>query len=233
MGHAAEQPRAVLGVGVRPERILALFLVVLGTQLLGLAVAFWFPIEPGQVGLAELESERGYVWVFFSLAAVNLAVGLPALALAGWLLTPHRGAVWGTLGGAGICLGAGFYAAGVAGWAGSYFVATSSEVIGVDAAQELLAAVNADDARLWSLAGGGAALVALGTVGLSVGLWRAASVPRWIPVVASVGIVATLVLPVSGAAGLLTEGPVAAAGIAIGWYAWVRHRRPTGDELGA
>jgi hypothetical protein len=73
---------------------------------------------------------------------------------------------------------------------------------------------------MWAAPGGGAALVALGTLLLSVGLWRARTVPRWIPIVAALSIVSSFVAPTAGLTGLLVEGPIAASSIAIGWHAW-------------
>ena len=53
-----------------------------------------------------------------------------------------------------------------------------------------------------------------------VALWRARSVPRWVPVVAAISAVATLVLPPDGPAGLVAECASSASTTALGWYAY-------------
>jgi hypothetical protein len=116
-------------------------------------------------------------------------------------------------------LGTGLYAVGVAGWVTIYFFATDPAF---DAAsgRRLLEHVG-DDVRLFAVAIPGAVLVALGTVLQAVGLWRSRALPRWVPILSLV-IVLTFIVPGSGWVGLLTEIPVAVAGVSIGYFAWRR-----------
>lgn len=200
-----------------------LFVVIAVGSLAGLAVALWWPVGSEEGFTSNLlQLDRGLVWTFLTLAGINLVLGVCALAVAGWLLAPARGNVWATVGVSVMWLGAALYGVGIGNWAGMFHVATDTMVLDVGTAAALLDVIEADALRLWALPGAGAGLVALGTVVLSVGLWRARTLPRWVPAVAAVSILATFVLPTSGPAGLFVEGPVAASSIAIGWYAWRR-----------
>jgi hypothetical protein len=80
---------------------------------------------------------------------------------------------------------------------------------------------------------GGAVLIALGSLTIAVALWRARTVPRWVPVVGAISALATLVLPPDGVAGLLGEAASSATTIAIGWYAWQRGRAAQAVARGA
>jgi hypothetical protein len=67
---------------------------------------------------------------------------------------------------------------------------------------------------------GGALLIALGSLLIAVALWRARSVPRWVPLVGALSAVAVLALPPSGAGGLVADAASSVTTIALGWYAW-------------
>ncbi len=121
-------------------------------------------------------------------------------------------------------LGAGLYAVGIGNWAGTFVTATNP-ALDETMSRALVDAANTDGLHMWAAPGGGAGLVAVGTVLLAVGLWRARSVPRWVPTVAAVSIIASLLMPTAGLLGLIVEGPIAVSSIAIGWYAWRRTTR--------
>ena len=55
---------------------------------------------------------------------------------------------------------------------------------------------------------------------LSVGLWRARTVPRWLVVAGAAIAVVTFATPPDQVAGLAMEALSSATGIALGWYAW-------------
>lgn len=204
------------------HRVTLLFATILVTSLGGLIVTLQFPTESEGLTYAIVTQNPRGLWVFLLAAGANLAIGIPALAIAGMMLARRRGTVWATVGGATMWLGAGAYAVGIGNWAGMFASAVHPAVPDESTSRALVDAVNADTLLMWAAPGGGAALVALGTVLLSVGLWRARTVPRWIPIVAAVGIVSSFVAPTAGPMGLLVEGPIAASSIAIGWHAW-RH----------
>jgi hypothetical protein len=202
------------------HRYTLLFATILATSLGGLVVALRFPTEAEGFTYATVAEDPIAFWSFLLAAGVNLAVGTTALAVAGMSLVRQRGAVWATLGAASMWLGAGLYAVGIGNWAGMFVTATRPVVLDQSTGRDLVDAINTDVLLMWAAPGGGAALVAIGTVLLAVGLWRARSVPRWIPTVAAVGIVASFLIPTSGLVGLFVEGPIAVSSLAIGWYAW-------------
>ena len=67
---------------------------------------------------------------------------------------------------------------------------------------------------------GGALLVALGSLVLAVALWRARTVPRWVPVLGALTAIAGIVMPPDTIVGLVAEAASSATTIALGWYAW-------------
>ena len=158
-------------------------------------------------------------WVLLTVLSISLVLNVPAQALAAVLLSRHRGAGWTTVGAGLMWLGTGLYAVGVAGWASIYYFATDP-MLDPASGTRLLDRVG-QDPRLFAVAIPGAVLVALGTVVQAVGLLRSHALPRWVPIL-SLAIVLTFVVPGSGTAGALVGIPVAAAGIAIGYYAWRR-----------
>jgi hypothetical protein len=208
-------------------RLQLLFAVILVTSLSALAlsiVSFVKPIGHGD-GLpdyAAIAPNRGYVWAFFLIAGVQLVVGACAAALAAWLLTPARGARWATVGGAIVWLGAAIYGVGIGGWATLYYFGTDPAALDPATAARLIDHVNDDTARMLAVPIGGALLVALGATLLAVALWRACTVPRWVPIVGVISAVTGIVLPPDTVAGIAGEAASAATSIAIGWYAWQR-----------
>jgi len=230
---SAAFPQAALDRAGPPaggDRLRLLFGVILVTSVSAFAlsvVSFAKPIGDGDTlpTYAAIEPVRGYVWAFFAIAAVQLVIGACAAALAGWILAPARGARWATVGGSFIWLGAAIYGVGVAGWAAIYFYATDTAVIDPAAAARLVARANDDTARMLAIPFGGALLVAIGSLLLAVALWRARTVPRWVPVAGAAGTVATILVPPGTALGLVGEALSSATTVALGWYAWRRHGR--------
>jgi hypothetical protein len=224
-------PQAPAAREARPAangRMALLFAVVLVTGVSALAlsvVSYAKPIGDGDSlpGYAAIAPMRGYVWAFFVIAGVQLVVGACAAALAAMFLARDRGARWATAGGGLVWLGAAIYGVGIGGWATIYYFGTDPSVLGRATATRLIERANDDTARLLAVPIGGALLVALGSLALAVALWRACTVPRWVPVVAGLAAVATIVLPPSGVAGLIAEAASSATTIAIGWYAWRRY----------
>ena len=221
----AEAPVARHASPRAPGRLTLLFAVIAVTSLsaVGLSLAAYLrPIGEGDLlpTYADLASQRAYVWAFFLIAGVQLVIGVTALAIAGWILTPARGSRWATVGGGMLCLGATVYALGVAGWAAVWYFASDTTTLDVPTATALIDHVNDDTARMLVVPIGGAIVVGLGSLVLSVGLWRAGTVPRWLVVGGSVVSIATFAAPPDQAAGLVLEALSSATGIALGWYAW-------------
>jgi hypothetical protein len=207
-----------------------LFAVILVTGVSAFAVSFISFVKPigagdGLPDYASIASDRGYLWAFFVTAAVQLIVGACAAALAAWLLAPDRGARWATVGGSLVWLGAAIYGVGVGGWATVYFYGTDPAALDPATAGRLIDHVNDDTARMLAVPIGGALLVALGSLLLAVALWRARTVPRWVPALGALSTLATIALPPDTAAGLAGEALSSATTIAIGYYAWRRYPR--------
>jgi hypothetical protein len=208
-----------------PGRLTLLFAVIVVTSLsaLGLSIAAYLqPIGAGDAlpTYADLASQRAYVWAFFVLGGMQLVIGVLALAVAGWILTPARGSGWATIGGALLWLGATVYAMGVAGWGAVWYFASDTTTLDVPTATALVDHVNDDTARMLVVPIGGAIVVALGSVVLCVGLWRAGTMPRWLVAATAVASVVTFAAPTDTPPGLLLALLSSATGIAVGWYAW-------------
>jgi hypothetical protein len=95
------------------------------------------------------------------------------------------------------------------------------------AGSRLIDHANDDASRMMGVPFGGAALIALGSLPLAIALWRARTVPRWVPIVGALSGLATLAIPPDTAAGLVAEASSSVSTIAIGWYAW---RGPVGPR---
>jgi hypothetical protein len=234
-------PVARLAKGAGNPRLRLLFAVIVVTSLSALALSVLSYAKPighgdGLPDYAAIAPNRGYVWGFFLLAGVQLIVGACAAALAAWLLVPARGARWATVGGSMVWLGAAVYGVGIGGWAALYYFATDPAALEPATAARLIDHVNGDTARILGVPVGGALLVALGAMVLAVALWRARTVPRWVPIVGALTAVTGIVLPPDTVAGVVGEAAGSATSIAIGWYAWrggaalrtVRDDDPTG-----
>jgi hypothetical protein len=205
-----------------------LFAVIVVTGISAFALSFVSFVKPigkgdGLPDYASIASHRGYLWAFFVVAGVQLIVGACAAALAAWLLAPGRGARWATVGGSLVWLGAAIYAVGVGGWAAVYFYGTDPAALDPATAGRLIDHVNDDTARMFAVPIGGALLVALGSLLIAVALWRARTVPRWVPALGALSTLATIALAPDTAAGLAGEALSSATTIAIGYYAWRRH----------
>jgi len=182
-------------------------------------VSFAKPLGDGDLpDYAALASHRSYVWTFFAAAGVQLVIGATVAAVAAMVLAPNR---WGTVGGSMIWIGAALYGVGIGGWAAAYYFG-SDPSLAPAAAVGLIDRINDDAGHLLAIPIGGALLIGLGTLVLAVALWRARSVPRWVPIVGALTAVATIVAPPDTVAGLVAEAASSATTIAIGWYAWRR-----------
>lgn len=222
-----ETPAARMSRAPRNPRLALLFAVILVTSLTAVAlsaVSFAKPIgeSDGLPDYAAIASNRAYIWAFFAAAAVQLIIGACAVALAGMLLAPARGARWATVGGSCIWLGAAIYAVGVGGWAAVYYFGTDP-TLAPGTAAALIDHVNDDTARMLAVPIGGALLVTLGSLLLCVALWRARTVPRWVPILGVITAVTAIVIPPDTVAGVFAEGASSATSIAVGWYAWRLH----------
>jgi hypothetical protein len=215
--------RAAPAAGNPRRALLFAVILVTGISAFGLSVvSFAKPIGAGD-GLpdyAAIAPNRAYLWTFFLVAGVQLVIGACAAALAAWLLVPDRGARWATVGGSVVWLGAAVYGVGIGGWATVYYFATDPATLDPATATRLVDHINDDTARILAVPIGGALLIALGSLLLAVAVWRAGTVPRWVPIVGALSSLATLAVPPDGVPGLVAEAASSATTIALGWYAW-------------
>jgi hypothetical protein len=230
----SQAPATRLAKATGNGRLRLLFAVILVTSLSAVAlsvVSYAKPIGNGD-GLpdyASIAGARGYLWGFFVVAGVQLIVGACAAALAAWLLAPRRGARWANVGGSFVWLGAAIYGVGIGGWATVYYFATDPATLDPSVAARLIDHVNDDTARMLAVPIGGALLVALGSILLAVALWRARTVPRWVPIVGALTAVTGIVLPPDTIVGIIAEAASSATTVAVGWYAWRRGPVETDD----
>jgi uncharacterized protein DUF4386 len=220
-----QAPVSAIAAAPRKRGISLLFGVIVVTSISAFALSFVSFVKPigsgdGAPAYADIADARSYVWAFFVIAGVQLVVGATAAALAGWLLVPRRGSRWATVGASLIWLGAALYGVGIGGWATIYYFGTDPRVLDPAVATRLIDHVNDDTARMLAVPFGGALLIALGSLALCVALWRARSVPRWLPIAAAITAIATVLLAPDTVGGLLGEAASSITTIALGWYLW-------------
>lgn len=195
-------------------KVLATLLVLTALPASFLGVLWKGPEETnGLYTFAEISPDRDLWWALVTAVGVLLAISVPIQALLTMLLTTARGSTWSTVGGVLMWIGAGLQAAGLGGWASAYFFPTDPDV-GASAGAAVIEAANADEAHLLGLVPAGMALVVLGTILQSVGLFRAKSVPVWVPI-AMLSVVLMFVVPGFGAQSLIGSIPMAVATISI------------------
>jgi hypothetical protein len=211
-------------------RLALLFAVILATSvgafLLALVSYVW-PIGRGDFPtFAELSQHRSYVWAFFLVAGIQLVVGVCAAAIVGLVLTPARGSRLGTAGAALLFLGAAAYGVGIGGWATVYWFGTESTALDPAAATRLIHVANHDAAHMLVIPITGAVIVGLGSLVLSAGIWRAATLPRTVIIASALSTIATVVLRPDTFFGLSAEFVSSLTTIAFGWYALQMIVRP-------
>ncbi len=201
--------------------LLAIVLGVTAVAAVPLGMLWPEPASGGDAyGYSDIVGQRELWWGVLVTLSTMLVVNVPLQALATMVLVQRRGSRWATAGAALMWLGAGLQAVGVAGWATAYFFPTDHSV-SETAGTMVVSAVNDDIVRIFALMLTGAGLVLLGTVCQAVGLFRAHAVPAWVPV-SSLFVVLTFFVPGNGIAGIITSAPMAAAAVALGYYAWRR-----------
>src|SRR4051794_10763035 len=178
------------------HRLALLFATILVTSVSAVGLSLVSALKPIGAGgdalpdFAALAPLRGYAWAFFTIAGVQMIVGVCAAAVAGLLLVPARGARLATVGGSLIWLGAAIYGVGIGGWASVYYFGADRATLGTAAGTRLIDRFNDDAAHMLAVPIGGALLVSLGGLLLAAALWRAARAPRRVPLPGAPGGVA-------------------------------------------
>jgi len=208
-----------------------LVVVMIAASVFGLLVGVFFPQgDNGHLTHATVVPDRTFIRLWLFLAALNLIVGLTAFALAGWLLVPARGWIAATIGACLTWFGCAIYALGVGAIGTLYYFATDPSGLDSAASERLVEHLDDSFLSVWGVAVAGAIVSTLGQVILAVGLWRARTVPRWIPALAAT-LVVTFFLPTAGAIGLVSELPSAISGLGLAWYFWRLRRSDAAYQL--
>lgn len=159
------------------------------TALLGLgavAVAVTVLWQPwggrDRFGYADLAPHRDAAWLGTMIDGLGFAVVGITLGLAVCLLAPARGAAWANAGAVVAGLGGVAFCAGMVSFGSFAWYATEPRALPVDRGTALMTYVVDHPGHLLGLQMAGFLLVTLGSLVLMVALWRARSVPRWLPI---------------------------------------------------
>lgn len=197
-----------------------LAIVLLLTSIGGIAVGLWYPEgdDGDRYTYAHIQSIQDAWWGWHVFAGVNLVLGVCASALAGWILVKTRGTVLALIGGSVMWLGAALYGVGLGALASIFYFGAETAALDEPSGAKLLDYAQDHFARLYGPLLAGALLVALGTIILAVALWRAKTVPRWVPILLAT--VPLTFVATNGLVGTLVLLPLTVGTVAIGWYAW-------------
>jgi hypothetical protein len=202
---------------------MALLAIVLGlTSVLAIPAGLFWPEPKGggeTYAFSDIVGQRDLWWGLLTAISIGAIISVALQALATMLLVPRRGSTWATVGGALMWLGITVQGVAVGAWAAAYYFPTDPSLGG--AGRAVFDVVNDDIVHVFALMLPGAVLALVGQVLQAVGLFRARVVPAWVPWL-SLTIVLTFVLPGNGLLGMATEIPMAAAAVALGYYAWRR-----------
>jgi hypothetical protein len=199
-------------------------LLTLGALVLAVVV-LWQPWgERDQLGYADLAPHRDAAWLGAVVDGLAFAVVCVALALAVCRLAPARGWVWATVGAVITGLGGLAFATGMVAFGSLAWYATSTDAIPVEAGTALMTYVEDNPGHVLGTQMAGFLLATVGTLVLMVALWRARSVPRWLPIgylVLTVGVFA-----LSGVALNIVQAAQTLSLVVVGYFAWRAAARP-------
>jgi hypothetical protein len=191
-----------------------------------IAVGVWTPVDELRTGddlpFEGVRSHRGGWLTWHLLDGLGTALVMIGLAFAVCVLVQARGARWATVGAALAVLGGLLFSAGSVsfGLLGAY--ATESDALRAAAGQGLIDYVNEEGGPGLGVVVPGFLIMTLGQLLLAVALWRARTVPVWLP---SAIVAAQVVLFV--AEGLVSGLTLAALAVLYGQVAWQVWRTPS------
>jgi hypothetical protein len=175
------------------------------------AVVLWRPVPRDTLDYAGLAPLRGEAWASYLIDSIGFMVAAVALSIAVCLLAPARGAGWANAGAILTSVGGMVFSAAVFAFA---MLAWYGTAVPAESGGPVLAALKDDGGHLMGPQVIGFLAYNVGTVLLATALWRARSVPRWLPIALAVLTVAQFPLPdrlIDVAQALLMAGYVAVA----------------------
>ncbi|GIJ73436.1 hypothetical protein [Virgisporangium ochraceum] len=157
-------------------------LLALGAVVVA-AMVLWQPWgERDAFSYSDLAPNRDAGWLGSVLDGLALGVVGVTAGLVVCLLVPARGAAWATVGALLTGLGGVAFAAGIVAAGTVFWYATEPAAIPADAGTALLSFAEDNPGHLMGLQMAGFLLFTIGSLVLMAALWRARSVPRWLPV---------------------------------------------------
>jgi hypothetical protein len=169
-------------------------LLALGA-ITGAIVVLWQPWgERDHLGYADLAPHRDAAWLGalvdgLAFAAIGVALGIAVCRLA-----PTRGAIWANVGAVMTGIGGLAFCAGMVSFGSFAWYATNTDAVPIDAGTNLMTYAVDNPGHILGIQMAGFLLTTLGSLVLMVALWRARSVPRWLPIaylVLTIGVFAT------------------------------------------
>lgn len=189
-------------------------------SIVGAVMLVWRPgVDRGDFGYASVSAARDATWLVATIDAVASTVALIALAVCVCLLAPRRGRRLATIGAALTVPGAVLFSCGVFGFGLLAWYATDSDALSGEAGAGFLDHLEDNLGHLQGPEAVGFVAIALAVILFCVALWRAGSVPRWLPC----GIVVLEIAQFSGVPGRaldLIQAALLLSFVAVAWFAW-------------
>jgi hypothetical protein len=146
-------------------------------------VVLWQPWgERDHLGYADIAPHRDAAWLGAIIDGLGFAAVAIALGLAVCMLAPARGSTWANIGAVVTGLGGVAFCAGIVSFGSSVWYATNTDAIPSDSGTTLMTYIENNPGHVMGLQMAGFLLTTLGSLVLMVALWRARSVPRWLPI---------------------------------------------------
>ena len=167
---------------------------------------------------ASFAAVRGSAWAGMLLDVAGSVVAGVSVGLAVCMLVRARGAVAAALGAAGTAVGASLFAAGVYAYVVLAWYATEPRAISAASGAQLMRYLEDNPVHIAALQFPGLLLFSGGVVLLATALWRARTLPRWIPVALAVLAAAQFLTPDNALD--FVQAAMFIPFLAIAWFLW-------------
>lgn len=189
---STETATASARIVAAPARPTLIAVILSLASLIVATIVLWQPWgERDSFGYADIAPHRDGAWLGALADGLAFAAAGITLGLAVCLLAPARGRVLAAIGTVGTALGGALFSAGMVGFGALAWYATNPAALSAEAGTTLLAQVKDNPGHLLVIQMAGFLLFTVGALVLMVALWRARSVPRWLPVAYLVLTIAT------------------------------------------